>query len=69
MSEDVENHFTFPNLATPVPGTLMEVLDNNTTTRDKSYLNGLGMVKGESRGVSMMMKIGMEVAHDYTVFG
>ena len=56
------------NFTTPVPGTLREVLDNDTTTRDKSYLNGLNMTKGESGGVSMMLKTGMEVAQHYNVF-
>ena len=55
----------FPlNFATPVSGTLREVLDINTTTREKSHLNGLG----ESGGVSMMLKTVIEVAQDYTVF-
>ena len=57
-----------PDFTTPVPITLREVLDNNTITRDKSHLNGLGMKKGESGGVSMMLKIGMEVAQYYNVF-
>ena len=35
MLEDVENHFTFPNFTTPVPGTLRKILDNNTTAREK----------------------------------
>ena len=59
MPEDVAKHFVFPNFATPVPGTLREVLDNNTKTRGKSYLNGLGMKKVESGGVFMMLKTGM----------
>ena len=45
MPEDVAKHFSFPNITTPVSGTSREVLDNNTTTREKSYLNGLGMKK------------------------
>ena len=35
IPEDVENHFELPNFITPVPGTLRDVLDNNTTTREK----------------------------------
>ena len=54
MIEDMEKRFEFPNSTTPVPGTLMEVLDNDTTTRDKIYLNGLGMKKGKSGGASMI---------------
>ena len=67
MIEDMEKRFEFPNFTTPVPGTLMEVLDNDTTTRDKIYLNGLGMKKGKSGGASMILKTGIEVAQDYTV--
>ena len=67
MTEDAAKQFAFPNFTTPVPGTLRKVLDNNTTTRDKFYLNGLGMKKGESGGVSILFKTGMEVAQYYTV--
>ena len=35
ISEDVANHFEFPNFTTPVPGTLREALDNNTTAIEK----------------------------------
>ena len=49
-------------------GTLRKVLDKDTTTRDKSYRNGLNMTKGKSGGVSMMTKTGMEVAQDYAIF-
>ena len=31
-------------------------------------LNGLGVTRGESGGVSMMLKTGMEVAQYYSVF-
>ena len=55
IPEDVENLFAFPNLTTPVIGTLGEVLYNGNTKRDKSYLNGFGTKKDESRGVPMMM--------------
>ena len=68
MPKDVENQLSFPNIDTSVPGTLREVLDNNTTTRDKSYLDGLGMKKGESGRVSMMVKTGMGVSKYYNIF-
>ena len=68
MPKDAESQFTFPNFTTPVPGTSRKVLDNDTTTRDKIYLNGLGMTKGKYIGVSMMMKEGMQVSQHYTVF-
>ena len=58
----------FPHFSSPVLGTLRGVLDNDITTRDKSHLNGLGMKKVESGGLSMMMKSGMEVYQYYTVF-
>ena len=45
MPEDMAKNFAFPNFATPVPGTLKEVLDNDTTPRDKISLNGLEMKK------------------------
>ena len=51
-----------------MPETLRGFLGNDTKTREKNYLNGLGMTKGESGGVSMMLKTGMEVAQEYTVF-
>ena len=44
-----------PNFTTPVSGTSMEVLENDTTTRDKISLNDLGMTKGESVGVSLIL--------------
>ena len=56
MPEDVSKHFLFPNFKAPVPGTLREVLDNDTTPRDKISLNGLGTKKRKSGGASMMMK-------------
>ena len=46
----------------------MEVLENETTPIDKISLNGLGMIKGKSRGASMMLKTGMEVDQYYIVF-
>ena len=56
MLEDTTKHFIFPNFTTLVSVMLREVLENNTTTRDKSYPNGLDMTKGESGGVYMMLK-------------
>ena len=58
----------FHNSTTPVPGMLEEVMDNGTTIRDKSYLNGLGIIEGESRGIYMITKTVMEVYQYYTVF-
>ena len=68
MSEYMAKHFVFTNFTTPVPGTSREVLENYTTTRYKSYLNGLGIKKCESGGVYMMMKTGMEMTQYYNVF-
>ena len=34
-NKNVSKHFEFPKLASPVSGTLSEVLDNDTTTRNK----------------------------------
>ena len=68
IPEDVAKHFAFPNFATPVSGTLKEVLYNYTTTRDNIYLNGLEIKKVESVDVSMILKKGMEVAQDHNVF-
>ena len=68
MPEDMAKYFVFPNFSTPVPGTLREVLDNNNTKRDKSYLNSLRMKKSESGGVYMMIKTGTELSQYYTVF-
>ena len=39
-----------------------------TTTRDKTPLKGLGLKKGEYRGVAMMLKTGMKMAQYYAVF-
>ena len=68
MPEDAEKHFAFPNFTTPMPGTLREVLENDIAPREKIYLNGLGITKGKSGGLFMMMETGLEVAQDYTVF-
>ena len=37
-------------------GTLREVVDNDTTTRNKIYLNGLVLTKGKYGGMYMMPK-------------
>ena len=68
MTEDVAQHFAFPNFTTPTPGTLREVLDNYMAPRDKISLNRLGMTKVKSGGLSMMLKTGMVVDQDYTFF-
>ena len=47
---------------------LRKVLGNEITPRDKISLNGLGITKAKSGGLSMMPKTGTEVAQDYTVF-
>ena len=68
MSEDVVKHFALPNFTTLIPGTIREVLDNGIVPRDKISLNGLGIIKGKAGCLSMMLKTGLEVAQDYTVF-
>ena len=68
IPEDVAKLFALPNYITLVPGTLREVLENDTTPRYKISLKGLGMKKVKSGGASMMLKIVMEVNQDYTVF-
>ena len=35
----------------------MKVLDNENETRDKTSLYGLGVTKGESGGIYMMLKM------------
>ena len=67
MPEDAANQFLFLNLTTPVSGTLREVIGNNNATREKAYLNGLGMKKGEYGGVSMIPRTGLEVVQDYNI--
>ena len=59
MPEIFETQFSFPNFTAPGPGTLRELLDNQTTTRDNIFLDGLGMTKDESGSLSMILKIGM----------
>ena len=62
MPEDVANRFTFPKFAASVSGTLREILDNDTTTRDKITLKLLGETKGKSGVVAIMLKTGIKVA-------
>ena len=45
MSEYVSNNFTILKFTAPVSGMLRKVIDNNNTTRNKIYLNGLGTTK------------------------
>ena len=59
MTEHMARHLAFYNFATPVLGTMREVLDNNTTPRDKISLNFLGMTIGKFGGAYMMVKTGM----------
>ena len=54
-----KRYFLLPNFNTPVPGMSREILDNDTATIDKIYLNSLEMKKGESGGVSILRKAGM----------
>ena len=68
MPEEVTKQFAFHNFTTPVTGTLREVIGNDTTPRDKIFLNVLGVKKCKSGGASMIIKTGMEVYQDYTVF-
>ena len=56
MPEDVAKHSTLPNFTTSTTGTMMEVLDNYITFRDKMPLNGLGTAKFKAGGLSMIMK-------------
>ena len=60
--------FAPPKFTAPAAGTLREVLDDDTTTRDKNSLNRLGVIKGGSGGVDMMLKTGTEVTQDYNFF-
>ena len=46
----------------------MEILGNDTKTRDKTPIKLLGVTKGEYGGVVMILKVGMKVAQDYNVF-
>ena len=68
IPEDVPKPSVFPKFTALVSGTLRGVLDSDTTTRDKIYLNGLGVTKVESIGLFMILKTEMEVSQYYTVF-
>ena len=57
-----------PKFTALFTGTLREIIVNDTTTIDKVSLNWLGVTVCEFRGVYMMLKIGIEVERDYTVF-
>ena len=65
MPEYVAKHFVFPKFTASGPGTFREVIDNDTTTRDKMSLNGLKATKGQPISVSMMLKTGMEAPEDH----
>ena len=67
IPEDVARQFLFPNFATPMPGTLRGVIYNDIAPIDKISLNGLGMTKDKAGVLSIILKIGMEVAQYYTV--
>ena len=45
IPEEVSKHFALPKFNTQGTGTLREVLENYTTTRDKIYLSGLVVTK------------------------
>ena len=68
MPEDMVKNFAFPNFTTPMPGTLMEFLDNDIVPREEISLNGIGIIKGKAEGLSIMLKTGMQVSQHYTVF-
>ena len=67
MSEGTANNFVLPKFTASGPVTSTEFIINDTTTRYKFSLNGLGVTKVEYRGVTTMLKTVMEVAQDYTV--
>ena len=54
--------FLFPKFSAPLSGTLREVLDNYTTTRDKIPIKSLEVTTFESVGVAIILKTGMKVA-------
>ena len=56
MPEDAARQFILLNITTPVPGTLMEVIDNAITIIYKTPLNGLGTTKGKSGGAYIILK-------------
>ena len=47
MPGDAAKHFLFPNFTYSGPGMLKEVVDNDTTTRDKMSLSVLNCIKGQ----------------------
>ena len=51
-----------PKFTVSGPGTLMRVMENDTTTRDKISLNRLEVTKCQSISVSVILKTVMEVA-------
>ena len=59
MPEDVANFFASPKFSSIAYGTPRGIIDNYTTTRDKISLNGLGMEKGKSGDISMILKTGI----------
>ena len=68
MPEHVEKYFVFPNFPISMPGTLRGVLDNYIEPRNKISLNGLGMTKVKTGGLSMILKTGLEAVQYYNVF-
>ena len=60
------NNFELPKFNDSVPRTLQEVIDNDTKTRDKMSLNGLGVTKGESGGVYMCSLV--LIYHTYLLY-
>ena len=47
IPEGVAKNVMFPRFTASGPGRLREVVNNDTTTRDKLFRNGLGATKGE----------------------
>ena len=68
IPEYSEKHFNFTKFVTPGTGTLRGVLDNGTKTRHKISLNGIGLEKGDPASINMILKKGIEVVEDCTVF-
>ena len=58
----------FAKFITSGNGMLRKVLDNDTTTRNTISLNGLGVTKGQSTSVYVMLKTGMVLSEDHTIF-
>ena len=59
---------TLKNFTSAVSGTLREVLDNDTTTRDKFTLKGFRVTKGRFGCVDIVLKTGMKLAQYYSAF-